>query len=346
VRAKQSNDFNGPPGNDFTLIGGQPTTTFGCSLAWVVQPASAVHGQTITGQPYNPTIGTTNPAVAVKVIDGNGDTVTDATGTVALTSAGSSTCGGFSGNGAAALSQGVATFGSLQSSVVAFGCRLQATSSAGYTAVTSDPFNISLVGTLCTASSCPSLNATLDPDTQLTTSASGGSFTFMAFSPIGINPPSDACPGFSSLGVSGFDEVDGYATGSGTKSFRYFVSKSAYAKKYSLTSGQQFIPICAGGQRVQNGQRLDCHDDLGGGWMGKTLTLDGSGNFLPGLSPAACASDGMWWGILPSFQDYTTKDGKKVDWSKNPSVTGWGSNTNSRYFDISVPAPWDWRAGT
>jgi hypothetical protein len=161
-----------------------------------------------------------------------------------------------------------------------------------------------------------------------------------------IDPVPAGCGNFSSLGVSAFDETDGYASGFGTKTFRYFVSKAAYAKKYSLTSGQQFIPICAGGQRVVNGQRIDCHSESPtDGWYGKALDLQG--NFVDGLVQAQCAPDGMWWGILASFQDYNTKVGnKKVDWSTNPSVTGWGSTTNARYFDISVPAPWDWRAGT
>ena len=82
--------------------------------------------------------------------------------------------------------------------------------------------------------------------------------------------------------------------------------------------------------------------------MSTSACSDGDGNLLPGLAQAQCNRDGLWWGILASFQDYSTltDDGQAVDWSTNPSVTGWGSNSWSRYFDISVPNPWDWRAGT
>lgn len=354
VQAKQSNDFNGPPGNDFMLTGGQPTTIVGCTLVWDVEPASAVHDQTITGQPYNPTIGHNNPAVTVKVTDGHSHFVTNVTGNVTLTSVGtgegSDACGGFSGNTNVALTNGVATFGSLQSANVAFNCQLRATSPGFTHSEDSPPFNISLVGTLCGRTSCPSLNSDLNDakDSGLTTSASGGTFQFMAFSPVTIGDHA-GCANFDTLGVPGFDETDGNLSGTGTKTFRYFVSKVAYDKKFSDTRGQQFIPICAGGQRVVDGKRVDCHDEpQDSGWWGKSLDLDG--NLLPGLAQAQCDDDGLWWGVLASFQDYNTltpgPNAHLVDWSTNPSVTGWGSNSWSRYFDISVPNPWDWRAGT
>jgi hypothetical protein len=113
ITAKQSNSFNGPPGNDFTLVPPSSLTTnvaSGCKLVFVRQPANAQVGRTITSVAYDPAAAT----VKVEVHDTNDQLITTATGTVSVTA--SSNVSFFSGNVDLPLSGGIATFPSLQSS--------------------------------------------------------------------------------------------------------------------------------------------------------------------------------------------------------------------------------------
>jgi len=348
VRAKQSNDFNGPPGNDFTPTS-QPSTTVtgGCALAWGTEPTSAVKTQQITGTPYTPTAS----AVTVRAVDGSGNTITTASGTVTLNiTAGNAACptsfAGFSGM-TASLTSGVATFGSLVSSLAATGCQLYATATGYQQTPDSGPFNISLAGAPCTASGCPTVTAPLDKNTQLDAGASGSSFVFLAFGPAqipaNVTDPfgGGGCAGFQSVGAGVFDESDG--GGTGTKTFRYSINKTLIQKKYGSNSGQQFIPICAGGAQIQNGHVTTCTSASDpNGWIGKTIDPT-TGKFTSSYARAKCdPGTGLWWGILASFQDYNFGS---FDPANTPNVTGWGSNSTYRWFDIVVPSPWDWRAG-
>jgi hypothetical protein len=82
VKIKQSNDFNGPPGNDFVLAAGSATSTTvtgSCDLRFTVQPTTAEHGATITGTAGHPAA----TSVAVGLYSGN-DLVTSFDGTVKL----------------------------------------------------------------------------------------------------------------------------------------------------------------------------------------------------------------------------------------------------------------------
>jgi hypothetical protein len=345
VIAKQSNDFNGPPGNDFTISGAQPVTTVtgGCQLAFGTQPQSAVKGDNLTGTAYD----SGGDPVTVSAIDGNGNVIRSATGTVTLALDPTSTnCTGasFSGTTDELAPTGTATFGSLLSATAGFDCRLIA-SASGYGSDTSDSFNISLVKTDCTGTGCPETSLGLDVNTNLTFSASGSFFQFLAVGPASIpaivtaKGGSGGCANFKSISAAAFDEADG--GGSGTKTFRYFVDKSIIPKQFQGTSGQQFLPICAGGARIDDGVVTPCTSaDDNTGWISKVL--DSQGKFTSAYTKAKCDPvTGLWWGILPSFQDITPG---RIDPSSNPIVSNWGSSTTARWFDITVPSPWDWRA--
>lgn len=342
VQAKQSNDFNGPPGNDFSPTSQPSTTVSACTaatLAWGVQPASAGKNATITGTAYD----AAGPAVTVRAVDSQGHTITGATGTVTLGLVSGSSCGGFSGT-TASLSSGVATFGGLTSSVVASGCRLSGTATGYQSTPASGSFDVSLAGEACTASGCPTVSTQLDPHTQLDSSATGSSFVFLAVNPSqipsSVTGSGGGCDGFRSVGAGVFDESDG--GGSGTKTFRYYVDKTLIQKKYGSNSGQQFIPICAGGARVVNGHVVTCTAGVPG-WIGKQIDPT-TGKFTANYVAAKCdPGTGLWWGILASFQDYNSG---AFNPATTPTVTGWNSNTTYRWFDIAVPSPWDWRAGS
>lgn len=345
VKVKQSNDFNGPPGNDFT--GNQPTTTVagGCKLDWGNEPASAVKQTTITSAPYD----TGGASVTVRAVDGDGNTLTTVNGlSVTLNLVGSlAGCPSSTGfaNTTATLTDGVATFDALTATNAAYDCKLVG-SATGYTSTpASDPFSIAIDAATCSGSTGCELNGLfIDPKTQVDASTSNGSFQFLAIGPQTI-PASvigdgGGCANFEPIGAAVFDAADG--GGTGTKTFRYFVDKSLIPKQYQSTSGQQFLPICAGGAKVVAGEITKCTDaDDPTGWIGKVL--DNQGKFTPAFTAAKCDPDtGLWWGILPSFQDVNSGQVP----SDNPIVAGWGSSTNARYFDISVPSPWDWRAGS
>ena len=140
ITAKQSNNYNGPPGNDLTLVPPPQsslttTVTGACKLVFVRQPANAQVGRTITSVAYDPAAA----PVKVEVHDGSDALVTTATGSVTLTA--SSNAASFSGT-TGSLSGGVATFPSLQSSSA--GTYTLTASGTGY--ASSDPSSQFKVG--------------------------------------------------------------------------------------------------------------------------------------------------------------------------------------------------------
>jgi hypothetical protein len=380
LRVKQSNDFNGPPGNDFT--GNQPSTTVSgsCKLAFGVQPTSAAQNFKITGTPYD----STGASVTVDAVDGAGHTITTATGSVSLNVAtGNAGCpdnfSGFSGNASVPLNGGEATFSSLESSLTASGCQLIA-SATGFTS--SDPsqsFNISLGGESCGGGACPEFPTVLDNggNTSLLSSSAGGAFTFMAIDSLNSDSILGRCAGWTNLGdnshwhggtINGFVETEGRSSSGGVKIFKNFVNQKAIQAGYGKNVGQQLIPICAGGQRVNpDGSPRTCQQDQLdglGGWWGESL--DTNGGFTGVLQQAKCYQDDpQWWGIVASFQDRNNTNfaggspPPGFSWDANPLVTSFSSCTSTgltdplcpgnagttyREFDITVPDPWDWRA--
>jgi len=214
--------------------------------------------------------------------------------------------------------------------------------------VPSNAFMIALYAQHC-SSSCsllqkllPGVGSNVDSFADLT-GVTG--FTFMTLSPyaLGANSPA-GCQNRKAIAVAGFAETDGRAPG-GTMTIRYFVSMNAIKARYGKNVGQQFIPICAGGQPVdsQTYKAKNCIDvdGLNGsahGWVGDRLTNQ---QFDGHPANAVCDADGFYWGILGSFQDNIP--------AGNPFVSAWGSqtinNVTYRYFDITVPPEWDWRSG-
>jgi hypothetical protein len=159
ILAKQSNDFNGPPGNAFTLdvpnSSLSTAVTGTCKLFFVNQPKNAQVNTTITSAADDPS----GDPVTVEVRDGNNQPITTATGTITLTP--SSNALSFTGN-SIGLSNGVATFETLKSS--ATGSYTLIASGDGFTSSDpSDSFTISDFGTVCPAG-----------DTTCTGSASSG----------------------------------------------------------------------------------------------------------------------------------------------------------------------------
>jgi len=346
--AKQSNDFNGPPGNDFTMqtAGSNLVTALAgtCKLVWVTQPANAVVNSVITGAAGNPS----GPSVSVQAVDANNDPLTTATGTVTLTkTAGSFTgSGGFTGT-QANLVNGVANFSSFKSTAPGSALMVQA-SSPGYVSTPLNeggPFNITSTGASCIGLD-PCLLDSNFGNSPVNAAATGGAFTFLGLNastvPGSVIAPGGGCQYFVSVGAGAFEAVDN-RTAAGELRFTYSVPTKLIQK--SPNNGQPFIPLCAGAKRLVNNQPVDCNPnaqpgDPDGPWLGKGLNPDGT--FNGSLRYAVCGEGGFWWAVMGSFQD-------PIDASLNPTITGWGSttigNTSYRQFFLRVPGGWDWRVG-
>lgn len=176
------------------------------------------------------------------------------------------------------------------------------------------------------------------------------------------------CQTFSTVGAAPMVVVDQRESVAGDVYVTYGIKKTLIQKKYGNTQGQQFIPICAGAQRIRltsagTTEAVPCNQPYDGnaqtGWIGKTLD---AGSFDQAAEPseAICDPDsGYFVGILGSFQDSTNSNPALViEPSSNPTVVSWTSDTVYRYFTIRYPAssgpsgtafdgvPWDgWQGG-
>jgi hypothetical protein len=352
----------------------------GCLLKWTVQPSNAVVNDVITDTAFSAKSGATSKSVQVTVVDNTDATITNARGTVSLAkNAGTfdtPPCASFLSGATASLDHGVATFGSLSAGCSGKLFTLTATSSAGYTSAVSGSFSIFQTYVPCNAGN-PNCQSTLDlggsGDAGLTTSTSG-SFTFLALAGGTLSLPGTGSSGavicrywLGSL-TNGFREVDQSGGSGTTKLFTYYVSQSLLKARYGKNTGQQFVPMCAGGARVDlSGHVVYCTTpgSTDGGWWGESLNPDGSISGI--LKQAICGDDGLWWGFMPSFQDFNntnfgapnTAPPPDFSWSTNPVITGWSSCTAGstcpagvgtpgatyRSFNISIPSPWDWGGG-
>ena len=107
ILAKQSNSFNGPPGNNVAVVGDLVTPVSGsCGLAWGTLPAAAEVGAAITGTPYDPSAA----APTVLVVDSSGQPVPGATVPITVSLAPGSGFGPLSGTTTRTTSDGVAAF--------------------------------------------------------------------------------------------------------------------------------------------------------------------------------------------------------------------------------------------
>jgi len=346
--AKQSNDFNGPPGNDFTMqtAGSNLVTALAgsCKLVWVTEPANAVVNTVITGAAGDPS----GPSVSVQAVDANNVPLPTATGTVTLTkTAGSFTgSGGFTGT-SSNLVNGVATFPSFKSTAPGTALMVQA-SSPGYVSTPLNeggPFNITSTGANCVGLN-PCLLDSNFGNSPVNAAATGGAFTFLGLNassvPASVIAPGGGCQYFVSVGAGAFEAVDN-RTAAGELRFTYSVPTKLIQK--SPNNGQPFIPLCAGAKRLVNNEPVDCNanaqpGDPDGPWLGRGLNPDGT--FNGSLRYAVCGEGGFWWAVMGSFQ-------QPIDPSLNPTITGWGSttigNTSYRQFFLRVPTGWDWRVG-
>lgn len=163
VVAKQSNGFNGAPGNDVTPATTPPsslTTQIAgtCALRFVTQPGDAVMSRVITSTPYDTPAG---QAVAVEVVGGDGARITSSSATITLTRNALSAGTGAVAGGTSTASAGLAAFAALSVDTPG-GYALDATA-PGVAGTTSRFFRIVQSAAVCA------------PGIACTTDAAGGS---------------------------------------------------------------------------------------------------------------------------------------------------------------------------
>jgi hypothetical protein len=161
IEVKQSNNFSGPPGNDFQLdrasagnLAGRLTGS--CSLAFVTtaEPTGTVAGQVITSH-FNSSGG----PVQVEVLDGSGLLATGSTAAVTVAIGANPGFGTLSGTTTVHAIGGIAAFASLSIDKAGTGYSLAA-SSPGITSATSAFFTIWGSLTACSASCSGSASST------------------------------------------------------------------------------------------------------------------------------------------------------------------------------------------
>jgi hypothetical protein len=143
IYAKQSNDFNGNPGNNFSPYPFQlrQQVSGSCTLTFVNQPAETAGTTGVRTSKWGAILGSGN-SIQVKVTNGGSD-VASPSGTVNITATGTG-CPATSGASNVGFSSGVATFSNLTVGNVASAanCTLHATSSFGYAAADSSSFKV------------------------------------------------------------------------------------------------------------------------------------------------------------------------------------------------------------
>ena len=154
---KQANDFSGQPGNDLNLdtVTSSPTTTLdgACSLSFSTEPHNAVIGQHITGTDWDPT----GPAVAVQVLDKNGNLVSTSTAQVTVGLIRNPGAATLSGTLMQSASGGTASFGDLSLNLPGSPYQLGATSGT-LTSAASSGFATATTDTACAANTSCTTN--------------------------------------------------------------------------------------------------------------------------------------------------------------------------------------------
>jgi len=314
VYAKQSNEFNGPPGNNFSpypLDVAQAVVTAAgplATLAFLQQPTNRQFDQ----QPIAPPVtvrGTDlcgNPIAGASV----GLTIDPATGTSGATLGGTIP--------ASTDSSGIATFADLTVSDVGIDYRLVATS--GSVSATSAPFDIVDQLVTCSSGSCPPTSSSKAATTTTVNASGTQNGDILSLSLLtGTSPPSGFCGAdFAALGAESAFEVE--STGTSTPSYEVTWRLDKSIVNAQPENGASHFDICLGSKRVT---QTSC------------ASAPADGFTIKGGSKAVCdPGSGLYWGLLP--------DKKGGGSCKAPAVLSRNKNqAGDVVITFCVPYPWD-----
>lgn len=240
--AKQSNNFNGPPGNDFVVDSNSDLSTvvpgITCHLAFGEQPQDSQAGSGISGVAGDPS----GPPISVAVEDPNDNLVPVSGVSISL----SVTQGvALSGVTSSATSAGLADFAypiinTSSSSPYTLTATLGAGSGISLT-VTSNPFSVfdllqaCTQGSPCTGSDTNSGSTGKDAATSVNVSTSGGGLLAMSL----LSPDVLTCSGYTAMSATALTEELG---GTGTTTVTLYIGKSLVDE--SPNNGASFYQIC------------------------------------------------------------------------------------------------------
>jgi hypothetical protein len=156
VQAKQSNDFNGPPGNTLgPLLGSLTTTVDGaCSLRFAAQPAGTEKNEQIRAEAFQPA---STQLVSVEAVDGsaNPQRLTWFTGPVTMRLGPTSYLGRLDpAAGSVAAAAGLASFADLRIDASGVYNLRATTTAAGFTAGDSQSFQVVDIADACNPAKC------------------------------------------------------------------------------------------------------------------------------------------------------------------------------------------------
>jgi hypothetical protein len=191
IEAKQSNDFNGLPGNDFKLDPASAgnlkgTLTGSLSLAFTSEPTDTAAGAVITSP-----VGSKRGPVMVEVLNGCGKLATASSAKVTVAIGSNPGSGTLSGTVMVSASGGIASFSDLKINPPGVGYTLVATS-PGITSATSAAFTIWPSFQPCPASAPCSASASSATTSGTVTTSSAAPGDFVA---TGIGGVSLTCNG-------------------------------------------------------------------------------------------------------------------------------------------------------
>jgi hypothetical protein len=201
VQAKQSNDFNGPPGNTLGPVQGSLTTTVEgtCSLRFAAQPADAKKNAQIRAEAFQPVTG---PLVSVEALDASGQPLTWFEGPVTLSLVPTTTYSGQLVAAAGSVTAGVASFVDLRIDASGVYNLRATTTAAGFLRADSKSFQVVDIADACDAAKCTSNLAGKETTATVTGAAGTDSGLLLLSLNLGPNP---SCAGYTPPSADWFE---------------------------------------------------------------------------------------------------------------------------------------------
>jgi hypothetical protein len=287
--AKQSNDFNGPPGNAFTLVAPSSLridVSGSCALEFTAEPAHTLKDGAIRSVPF--AAATSTDYVSVRAVDGDGKPLPAFRGEVTLAVNNLGYGGAFKGGSdfkENAGADGVARFPLLSIGASGVYSLTATTTSLGYTPDVSAEFQVTDTFFQCDEFSCDSTDIQGDVSLRIQGDLPSGEQGFLLISK-SIGP---------ALGCDGF--IPGYSSPTNDW-YQFFVTNAQATKLVTLiyskqtmrlvpNNGAAFLEVCFGapfGFDVKPGSvdnQFYDYDGAGPGTVGERGLLPDCGAVLP-----------------------------------------------------------------
>lgn len=309
LEAKQANNFNGPPGNDFTTdpAGSLSTTVNGaCTLEFVStnEPASTVAGDGITNVAFSQALGESGAPVEVEALDGDGNPLPNVGVSLSLAAAAGGGTGSLSpaAPSAATDQSGDASFPGISIDQTGY-YQLEATAPGFPQPAYSTGFQITTTADLCAGGTCSGQISAGKRTAGLSVSVSGaGGGDILS---VGQGGLAYSCPGYTTVsdafGVDVWTSDGSAIDQSSSLTQQITIQVPKYLVNLSPNNGAAFYQICYASTQ-------DFHTQSGGLAPQLTVPIPGSNPpestpfSIPGSNPPAP----LYAGLLPDCSPSTT----------------------------------------